>query len=122
VEGASGAELWRYVLNGTRNKGNDIARAVTVDDAGNVLAAGGIENSGTSLDFTVVKLNGSSGAERWRATIDGAGTGDDEAWAVTVDAAGDVVAAGGTSNTSTPISPRSDFTVVKLRGTDGGDF
>ena len=38
-DGASGLELWRQAINGTANS-NDLARAVTVDAAGNVFAAG----------------------------------------------------------------------------------
>jgi len=98
------------------------AWAVTVDSAEDVLAAGSTANAGLGVDFTVVKLAGASGTEQWHAVIDGAGEGTDQANAVTVDAVGDVVAAGGTSNTGTPLLPRPDFTVVKRRGADGGDF
>ncbi len=55
-DGASGAELWRWRINGTAN-------AVTLDAAGNVVAAGYTQNTGTLLDFTVVKLNGSDGSD-----------------------------------------------------------
>jgi hypothetical protein len=119
--GGSGAEQWRAVINGTIN-GEDHAEAVALDGAGDVVAAGFTGNSGTGADFTAVKLSGPSGAEQWRALVDGAGEGADQANAVAVDAAGDVVAAGGISNTGTPLLPRHDFTVVKLRGTDGGNF
>ena len=116
LDGASGAERWRQGINGTAN-GNDGARAVAVDAVGDVVAAGFIMNSGGTLDFAVVKLDGASGAERWRQGINGTANGSDAAVAVAVDAAGDVVAAGTTRNSGT-----LDFTVVKLRGTDGGDF
>jgi hypothetical protein len=119
--GSSGAEQWRAMINGTIN-GEDHAQAVTLDGAGDVVAAGVTGNSGTGADLTAVKLSGASGAELWRALIDGTGEGADQANAVTVDGAGDVVAAGETSNTGTPFLPRPDFTVVKCRGTDGGDF
>jgi hypothetical protein len=119
--GGSGAEQWRAVINGPIN-GEDQAQAVALDGAGDVVAAGFTGNSGTGADFTAVKLSGPSGAEQWRALVDGAGEGADQANAVAVDAAGDVVAAGGISNTGTPLLPRPDFTVVKRRGADGGDF
>jgi len=123
LAGPSGAERWRAAIAGS-GTGADAANAVTVDGVGDVVAAGWTDNSGTGGDFTVVKLAGPSGAERWRAAIDGTGTGDDQAWAVAVDGAGDVLAAGGTSPTSPRVLPRMEasFTVVKLRGTDGGDF
>jgi hypothetical protein len=118
LSGSSGAELWRYVLNGSANA-HDYAWAVTVDGGGDVVAAGFTENSGSGIDFTVVKLSGSSGAELWRRVLNGtANAHGDAAFAVTVDGGGDVVAAGSTNNSGTG----EDFAVVKLRGTDGGDF
>jgi hypothetical protein len=115
-DGASGAEQWRQVINGPAN-GFDRALAVTVDAAGDVVAAGVITNTGTELDFTVIKFSGASGAERWRQVINVTANSNDVAFAVAVDAAGDVVAAGRTESTSAP-----GFIVVKLRGTDGRDF
>ena len=115
----SEAWAWQVTINGTANN-FDLANAVTVDAAGDVVAAGGTENIGTGLrDFTVVKLAGATGVELWRQEIDGTANGIDFAFKVAVDAAGDVVAAGRTQNTATDFG---DFTVVKLRGTDGGDF
>jgi len=123
LAGANGAERWRYGLDGTTNTA-DQAFAVTVDGEGDVLAVGTTSSSDTDDDFIVVKLAGVSGGELWRAVIDGSGTGSDVANAVTVDGAGDVVAVGWTSPTSPRVLPRMEasFTVVKLRGTDGGDF
>jgi hypothetical protein len=60
--------------------------------------------------------------ERWCYILNGLANAFDRAAAVSVDGAGEVVAAGGTSNAGTPFWPRPDFTVVKPRGTDGGDF
>jgi len=124
LAGESGAELWRYGLNGTRAISNDIANAVTVDAAGDVLVAGVLDNSGTRGDLTVMKLAGSSGAELWRAVINGTANEFDVANAIAVDATGDVLAAGWTSHTSPRLLPRHEasFTVVKLRGIDGEGF
>ena len=115
--GTTGAELWRQVINGTAND-IDRAEAVTVDAAGDVVAAGSTLNTGTSEDFTVVKFRGTDGAVLWSRNINGTANLEDGAFAVTVDAAGDVVAAGITENTGTSV----DFTVVKFSGTDGSDF
>jgi hypothetical protein len=72
----------------------------------------------TGDDFTVIKFAGSNGTEQWRQVINGTANGSDQALAVAVDAAGNVVATGQTNNTDT----LGDFTVVKLRGANGGDF
>jgi len=56
-DGITGRELWRHVINGTVN-GHDFAYAVTVDTAGDVLAAGVTRNTDTGADFTVIKLKG----------------------------------------------------------------
>jgi len=116
-DGTSGTELWRQVIDGTANS-LDFAFAVAVDGAGDVVAAGRTTNTGTFEDFTVIKFDGASGAVLWSQTINGTANSSDEASAVAVDGAGNVVAAGFTQN----IGTGPDFTVVKLRGIDGGDF
>lgn len=80
------------------------------------MAAGFTVNTGTGLDFTVVKFAGSTGAELWRQTINGtAANSADMASAVTVDHDGDVLAAGITQNTL----GANSFTVVKFAGSTG---
>ena len=116
-DGATGEELWRQAIDGTRNS-SDNALAVAVDSAGDVVAAGWTSNIGTSGDFTVIKFDGASGGELWRQAINGTASQSDQAVAVTIDGEGNVVAVGDTFNTGTLL----DFTVVKLRGTDGSDF
>jgi len=120
-DGSSGAELWRQVINGTAS-GSGVANAVAVDGVGNVVAAGRTENTGTLNDFTVIKFDGMSGAELWRRVINGTANGFDEASAVAVDGVGNVVAAGFTETFRAGTDADDDFTVVKLRGIDGGDF
>jgi len=118
LAGGTGVELWRQTRNGSAN-GDDQARAVAVDRSGNVVAAGFIENSGSSLDFTVIKFAGTSGVPLWERVLHGtaapSGNKFEAALAVAVDPRGDVVAAGTTQNTGTFF----DFTVIKLDGTDG---
>jgi len=117
LDGQTGTVRWQHDVDGTANS-LDEAVAVAVNGVGDVVAVGGTLNTTTRLDFTAVKFDGVSGTELWRRVISGTANGDNEALAVTVDSAGDVVAAGFTSNTGTG----ADFTVVKLRGTDGTDF
>lgn len=114
LSGATGTELWRYAVHGSAGSGS--AEAVAVDAEGNVIAAGGLGNSSTSFDFTVVKLRGSDGQELWRQEINGDANSGDSVSTVAVTTTGDVIAAGRTSNLSIYTS---DFTVIKLSGTSG---
>ena len=116
-DGMSGAERWRKTINGTSN-GVDRALAVAVDLNGNVVAAGHIRNAETSDDFFVIKLDGITGSELWRQTINGDANGDDWAHTVSVDLMGDVVAAGATQNRLTG----TDFTVVRFDGASGSEL
>jgi hypothetical protein len=114
LHGNDGSDLWRVTIDGTAGR-TDGANAVAVDAAGDVLAGGYTNNTGTNSDFFVVKLRGSDGTELWRQTIDGTAQDFDFVAALVVDAAGDVLAAGSTVNAGTG----ADFTVMKLRGSDG---
>jgi hypothetical protein len=118
-DGVSGAEQWRQVINGTAN-GIDQANGVAVDRAGNVIAAGITQNAVFGVDFTLLKLDGVSGAVSWCRAINRSTEGSplDVANAVAVDGAGDAVATGYTAMRGIG----NQFTVVKVRGTDGSDF
>jgi hypothetical protein len=113
----SAAWAWQTTITGTLSS-FELAQAVAVDGSDDVVAAGWTEHTGSGRDFTVVKLDGAGGAERWRYVLNGTLSSFDVALAVVVDGAGDVVAAGLTQNTGSG----EDFTVVKLRGSDGEDI
>ena len=118
LDGVTGSELWRHVVNGTANFPDD-ARAVTVDSAGNVIAAGFIANIGAGFsDFTVIKLDGLSGHELWRQSLNGTSSSFDEANAVTVDGADNVIAAGVMTNSGSGV----DFTTIKFDGASGQEL
>jgi hypothetical protein len=117
LSGVDGTELWRQVIHGTAH-GEGRARAVTVDPAGNVIAAGFITNSDTGADFTVIKFNGVTGAELWRQVINGTADSEDQALAVTVGNAGNVIAAGFITNSDTG----ADLTVIKFNGVTGAEL
>src|SRR5262245_31367511 len=93
LAGDSGVERWRASLNGTSGAFEG-AHALALAADGDVLAAGYLSNTGTSSDWTVVRLAGDSGAERWRQVFDGAFHGEDSAEALATDPAGDVLVAG----------------------------
>jgi hypothetical protein len=116
VNGTNGVELWRQTLNGTANE-IDRANAVALDAAGDVVAAGFLANTTTGADFTVVKFDGATGAERWRQVVPSpSGCCVGGAQTVTVDAAGDVIAAGWTTDAD---AAPNFFTVIKFDGASG---
>ena len=112
----SGSELWRVNINGTAMD-SERARSVRIDPTGDVIAAGYLTNSGTGRDMVVIRLSGASGAEVWRAEIDGSASGTDFGTLVTLDGFGHVIAAGTLRNIETDW----DFGVVKLDGTTGAE-
>ena len=103
-----GTLLWQQTLNGTANS-RDEARSVALDNQGNVVAAGEIQNTGTGEDVTVVKFD-REGTLLWQQTLNGTANAADQARSVAVDNKGNVAAAGITRNTGTS----SDFTVAKF--------
>lgn len=113
---ASNAVAWETRLAGTGN-GSGEADAVAIASDGDVVAAGYVDQAGTGADFTVVRLGGVDGTERWRTVLASPFPyGDnDEARAVAIDSDGNVVAVGNTSDVSQGIR----FTVVKLNGATG---
>jgi uncharacterized delta-60 repeat protein len=119
--GVTGAETWSRIINGTIAGSDNLANAITLDGAGNVVVAGvtnqipGEEGGDSSFgDFTVIKFSGADGTELWRRVIDGSSTNSfGSANAVAVDRAGNVVAAGRSR------SSLGDFTVVKYNGATG---
>ena len=125
LSGRTGAERWRQEINGFvfgQSPGHDQAVAVAVDAADDVAVAGGIADEGRSRVFAVVKLDGETGREQWRALIHGNSfAGQESARAVAFDAAGDVLAAGFLHNQH-PRAFDSDLFVVKLAGKDGTEL
>ena len=117
LSGSAGSELWRVEIDGTASdEHREGADSVLVDPTGDVIAAGQLTNSGTGSDLTVIKLAGASGAEVWRAEIDGSASGNDVEWrgtSLTLDGFGGVIAAASLRNIETDW----DFGVVKLDGT-----
>ncbi|TET23124.1 MAG: hypothetical protein E3J71_03640, partial [Candidatus Stahlbacteria bacterium] len=65
----SGVEQWVARYDGSAS-GRDYARAIAVDDAGNVYVTGGSIGSGADYDYATVKYN-TSGVEQWVARYDG---------------------------------------------------
>jgi putative pyrroloquinoline-quinone binding quinoprotein len=109
------ASAWQVSIDGTAN-GDDRVAAVAADPAGDVIAAGALQDRSSGTDFLVVKRAGTDGRELWRAVLNGTANGDDRANAVAVDRAGDVVAAGVIRSAGPAFG---DLAVVKLSGRTG---
>ena len=117
LSGVTGAELWRREIDGADSDIDlDVASAVVVDPAGDVFAAGRVND-----DFTVVKLAAATGNQLWRTDISGRGTGNnDAATSLALDASGDVVAAGLLRQDGhTGDVADFDFFVARLEGSTG---
>ena len=87
LDAATGAERWRFTLNGSGDDG-DYGTGVAVDAVGDVIAVGRI-SSLEGYPVTVVKLSGSDGHLLWRRDVVQALEAND----VVVDRAGDVLIA-----------------------------
>ena len=100
------ARAWQARIAGSvQGRGDALAAAVTPD--GDVVAAGYVPTPGQATAFTVVRLSGDDGSERWRVVL----TDMARAQLAAIDPVGDVIAVGSTSSYA--------FTVLKLAGHTG---
>ncbi|MBC2695841.1 MAG: hypothetical protein HF982_11310 [Desulfobacteraceae bacterium] len=104
---ANGDEQWVARYNGP---GNDLeaARAMTVDNTGNIYVGGYSFGNGTFFDCATVKYD-PDGNELWVARYNGPGNGDDGVFDITVDVAGSVYVTGGSEG----IGTGSDYPTIK---------
>jgi len=92
--------------------GRDWARALAVDDSGNVYVTGHSEVTGVNHDYVTVKYD-SDGNEEWVARYNGpAENRQDEAYALAVDSSGNVYVTGESSGSGTGYS---DYATIKYR-------
>jgi outer membrane protein assembly factor BamB len=127
LAGTDGALLWSSKTTGTAIQeggfpGFNLAEALAVDAAGDVVAAGILENAVSGVAFAVLKFSGATGDELWHVEIDGSNPSSrlfqEVALAVVVDSVGDVFAAGGLFNLDTG----GELLAVKLSGSDGTEL
>lgn len=105
-----GNELWVARYNGPGNNIDD-ARALAVDDAGNVYVTGGSRGdrgNGIREDYATIKYDG-NGKELWVARYTGPGDGDNTATALGVDGEGNVYVTGQSNSQRGDL----DFATVK---------
>jgi hypothetical protein len=111
---ASGDELWRRTIDGEEHW-VDIGESVAVDSNGNVVAGGELYRTSTVwADFSVVKLDGATGAPRWLRTR-GTQAGTSTLREVVIAPGDEIVAAGEIPKQLT----KTDFTVLRLAGATG---
>jgi uncharacterized delta-60 repeat protein len=95
----SGVQQWVVRYNGPGNS-DDIARALALDDSGNVFVTGYSFGLGTAYDCTTIKYS-ASGMERWVARYNGPGNADDAGYAIGLDGSGNVYVTGQSSGSGT---------------------
>lgn len=115
LDGATGAEVWRYAIPATGHRGaTSPAQDIVLLPDGGVVASGSTHTP-DGQQFTVVRLD-AGGTEVWRTNLMGSTFGGTNiASVVAVDPAGNIVAGGYTENVVTFL----DFTVAKLSGATG---
>jgi len=122
LDSASGAELWRCLINGAvtgTGQYGDSARAIAVDSNGDVFVGGVLSNDLVSpTDYFVAKLDGATGAELWRQQLRGTGGHGSYVNSIAVDQAGNVVAGGGMHILPDWIH----MVVTKFAGSDGSEL
>lgn len=114
---AAGTQQWVHTFNGSAANTDDTPVAVLTDANKDVFVAVTANNSGTSNDLEVIKINGATGAQIWATPVNGGAPAtfhDDAAFAFTLDAAENPVIAGRFDNFSS-----ADVAVAKLDNVTG---
>ncbi len=107
-----GVLLWTAIHSGMMN-GDDEAKAITVDNSGNIYVTGTtIDTIQNYRDITTIKYN-SSGSVIWIARYNGPGSFDDLGKKILVDNLGNVYAGG----TSYGAGTLTDYVVIKYSST-----
>jgi cysteine-rich repeat protein len=117
LAGATGVETWRTTVKGGNNNDDD-AQAVVLDQDGDAMVVGSVRNQGRGRDFFLGAFTGTTGVEQWRVELNGTEGAADVGSVIALSTAGDPVAGGRLRNGA----DGDGFTIVKLTGTNGGDF
>jgi uncharacterized delta-60 repeat protein len=111
---ANGALLWERRYNGPGN-GDDDARDIAVDLAGDVVVTGYSYNTNGNSDCYTVKYSGTNGAVLWERRYNSPQNASDLANAVALDSSGNPVIAGISSDDSR----NHDYYTAKYAAADG---
>lgn len=114
IDGATGAQLWQVMYDGTDVDSFDAARGIEVEASGDVVVGGEVDYDTTGRLVTLLRLDGATGAEVWSQSIDGTEAGG-SLRALDLDPSGNAVVAGVWSD-----KKRSHrFAAFKADGADG---
>ena len=103
-----GNEEWVARYN---NGEDDVARALAVDNLGNVYVTGYSQGNGTYTDYATIKYD-NDGNELWVSRYDGPGNQEDHANDIALDAVGNVYVTGTSRGAGTSL----DYATVKYNG------
>jgi uncharacterized protein (UPF0297 family) len=104
---STGDTAWVRRYNGAAS-GEDKARAMAVDDSGNVYVAGSSWGGATDSDYLTIKYD-PDGTQVWARRYDGPASGEDEAYALALDDSGSVYVTGASSGSGTS----QDYATIK---------
>jgi len=112
---SDGDTVWVRRYNGPYNN-EDNARAIAIDNSGNVYVTGESYGAGPGVDwdFATIKYS-STGVEEWVVRYDGPAHGEDKAVSIAVDGSGNVYVMGSSKGDGTS----DDFTTIKYSQTAG---
>ncbi len=118
---ANGVRQWiksyndlRPYSDGSVGNTQDHAKAMTMDDDGNVYVTGNSYYSGNGFDIATVKYD-ASGTEQWRARHNGPMNQNDDAADIAVDGSGKVYVCG-----SERVGTYNDYVTIKYSSKGGG--
>jgi len=102
----TGLAAWAPVSYAHSGAGDDVATAVAIDAADNILVTGNVWN-GVNYDIHTIKYSGATGSVLWQHTYDNGGT--DTATSIALDGSGDIYVAGYAVNGARG----DDFLIIK---------
>ncbi|MEP7128204.1 MAG: SBBP repeat-containing protein, partial [Chitinophagales bacterium] len=108
---AAGDTIWTRFVNGSSPDSEDEGQSVAIDGTDHIVVAGFTKNSGTSGDFTAVKLD-AFGDSSWLRYYDSPTHENDKAYDMQRDAVGNIVITGRTDN-DPGIASNDDATTIK---------
>jgi hypothetical protein len=112
---SDGDTVWVRRYNGPYNN-VDNARAIAIDNSGNVYVTGESYGAGPGVDWDYATIKYSStGVEEWVVRYDGPAHGEDKAVSIAVDGSGNVYVMGSSKGDGTS----DDFTTIKYSQTTG---
>ncbi len=112
-----GNQLWVRRYNGPVIYSQDGAKALAVDNSGNVYVTGSSDGNGTGSDYATVKYD-SNGNQLWVARYNGPANNGEVAQALAVDSSGNVYVTGGSYGSG---AADSDYATVKYNS-DGNQL